>query len=362
MIRNLGLLLKWLWRFFHEPNSLWRQVIAAKYKCPQNLTMIDFSKISMGGPWRSICNTILSHEEASAALKNLMRKSVGDGKETLFWNDFWLGESPLKSSYPRLFSIAFDPMATISSMSCWIGAEWRWSFSWARELRGRDQEEWARLQQQRVNVCLGRDEPDKLIWVPNKSGLFSVKSFYQVLSMKSPTTMEEAAHRLWKGLVPHRIEIFTWIALMEKLNTREKLANLNIIHPNENKCALCGLESESFPHLFLHCPVPRQVWNWWFKLWGLSWAQPFSIKANFLQWYYPSSSKLFKKVRATSFFVILWSIWKERNARAFSNESSPPSSLQDLIILRLSWWIKGWALSFPYSPDEEAQSKMPHVV
>lgn len=32
LIRNLGLLIKWLWRFFHEPNSLWRQVIAAKYK------------------------------------------------------------------------------------------------------------------------------------------------------------------------------------------------------------------------------------------------------------------------------------------------------------------------------------------
>ena len=352
LTRNLGLLLKWIWRFYYEPNSTWRQLVEVKYKYPANPTMADFSRINKGGPWRNICNSILSHEGSNTALKTLMRKSVGNGQKTRFWLDVWIGEVPLKLVFPRLFSVTSDPLATISLQGYWDGPEWRWSFSWGRTLRARDKVEWTELQQLLAQVCLGPDEPDKLIWVPNKSGLFTVKSFCQEMSKTNPSTLKEAAHKLWKGIVPHRIEIFAWIAMMEKLNTREKLAKLNIIQCNENQCALCELEPESSSHLFLQCSVARQIWNWWLKLWNLSWVLPLSIKDTFIQWHYPRKSKFFKKIWAASFFVILWSLWKERNARAFSNKSLPPSDLQDLIILRLSWWVKGWAPEFPYSPDE----------
>lgn len=55
---------------------------------------------------------------------------------------------------------------------------------------------------------------------------------------------------------------------------------------------------------------------------------------------------------AAVFFVVLWSLWKERNVRVVSATASPISELEDLILLRLSWWVKGWAPNFPYSPDE----------
>ncbi|XP_056697653.1 uncharacterized protein [Spinacia oleracea] len=38
--------------------------------------------------------------------------------------------------------------------------------------------------------------------------------------------------------------------------------------------------------------------------------------------------------------------------RIFEQKASPICDIQDLIILRLSWWIKGWGDPFPYSSDD----------
>ncbi|XP_010669425.1 uncharacterized protein LOC104886657 [Beta vulgaris subsp. vulgaris] len=46
------------------------------------------------------------------------------------------------------------------------------------------------------------------------------------------------------------------------------------------------------------------------------------------------------------------SLWKERNNRCFENIYSSISQLQELVITRLCWWIKGWDDPFPYGPNE----------
>lgn len=53
-----------------------------------------------------------------------------------------------------------------------------------------------------------------------------------------------------------------------------------------------------------------------------------------------------------SFFIIIWSIWKERNSRIFNNKIGTTQQVQDLILIRLSWWIKGWGDPFPHSCEE----------
>lgn len=116
LARNLGLLFKWLWRYFQEPKALWRQVIEAKYKYPQEFRMADLLPIRQGGPWKSLCNKILHHDGAKKLLLSGSRMQVRNGERTLFWHDIWVSSSTLKSQFHRLFSIASQPIATVASM------------------------------------------------------------------------------------------------------------------------------------------------------------------------------------------------------------------------------------------------------
>lgn len=84
LLRNLGLLFKWLWRFFEEPNSLWRLIIQSKYKYPSHFTLANLFKISKGGPWKEICNSILSHHQAQSLINTCTRMSIGNGRRTFF--------------------------------------------------------------------------------------------------------------------------------------------------------------------------------------------------------------------------------------------------------------------------------------
>lgn len=52
------------------------------------------------------------------------------------------------------------------------------------------------------------------------------------------------------------------------------------------------------------------------------------------------------------FFILTWSIWKERNARIFSNKQSSIIEIRDLAILILGWWIKGWNDPFSYNASD----------
>lgn len=113
LYRNLGLLYKWIWRYFTEPNSLWRQVVQAKYGYSQSLSIADILTLPRGGPWKNVCNTLLSDPKVTALIKNGTRKSIGNGAKanTFFWLDSWLGDSPLKTAFPRLFRISLLPKA-----------------------------------------------------------------------------------------------------------------------------------------------------------------------------------------------------------------------------------------------------------
>ncbi|XP_048495896.1 uncharacterized protein LOC125495273 [Beta vulgaris subsp. vulgaris] len=190
---------------------------------------------------------------------------------------------------------------------------------------------------------------DYLVWTPDKSDKFSVKACVLELAKARQSAQMAPIKSLWSELVPHRIEIFTWFAVLRKLNTKDKLGRLGIIPSSNTNCIFCMNHMETHEHLFLTCVFSRKLWDWWLQLWKLQWAFPSSIKEVFEQWQYPHNGIFFKKVWAASFFIILWTIWRERNARNFNEVFSSISQLKDLILLRLSWWIKGWGVPFPYN-------------
>lgn len=234
---------------------------------------------------------------------------------------------------PRLYLLSTTSNASVASHGFWDGWSWKWSFTWRRELRPQDILEHETLLQAIQQTSISPLDSDHLIWTPHKVE-FSVKSFVLELAKSESQPSFDVIKGLWRGLVPHRIEMFTWLALLGKLHTKEKLAN--IIPQQENTCVLCGLHPESTNHLFIHCTFSWKAWALWTNIWDLKWSTPPTIRAAYDQWVSPLSGAHFKKVWASSFFVIIWTIWKERNARCFENKSNSPNQLHDLVLLRLS--------------------------
>ena len=267
-----------------------------------------------------------------------------------------MGHIALKDLFPRLFRICNNQLDSVSSLGFWDGASWQWSLGWKRELRPRDVEELGQLNSILAPVTLDSKCGDKLIWASDKNRLFSVKAFTRVLDKSSPLIPSSSFKSLWKGLVPHRIEIFIWFVLLGRLNTRGKLAKLSIIPLAEAECVFCKNHIETEEHLFIHCFFVWNIWSWWLNIWGLLWVMPSSMQDLFLQWNYSTSSPFFKKVWKASFYIITWSIWKERNARVFTSSSCSPKQMQDLVLLRLFWWIKGWQGPFHYSYHDVIQN------
>lgn len=239
--RNLALLFKWVWRYLNEPAALWRTVVQSKYRYTPLFQAHELSSPPHGGPWRLICNHILNNTLTNKLLKSSIKRSVGNGLKAHFWHDKWAGEVALKAKFPRLFSISSGPDAFIHEFGRWEGSFWRWNFIWTRNLRPRDKEELADLFSLLNETHLSLDGDDSFIWKPQKSGDFSVKSLTMELAKFSAPCTPCILHpkKLWAGLIPPRIEIFTWLALLNKINTRGKLLKLKIIAESEALCPLC---------------------------------------------------------------------------------------------------------------------------
>ena len=136
--KNTALLFKWIWRLLVEPNSLWAQVIRCKYSLGQAFTIHVQPLPNDRGPWKFICNSLLKNASTLHLATHKVRKQIGNGSDSLFWFDVWVGESPLKQVCPCLFRICASPNATMAANGFWDGFIWHWSINWTRQLRVRD--------------------------------------------------------------------------------------------------------------------------------------------------------------------------------------------------------------------------------
>lgn len=135
-------------------------------------------------------------------------------------------------------------------------------------------------------------------------------------------------------MIPHRIVIFTWFALLGKVNTQAKLASLGIILVEESICFLCGNSVESNDHLFIHCLLSYHLWSWWLQLWNAKWVFPLSVRVAIDQWASPIKGQFINEVCSVIFFTIVWTIRRMRNSRIFEKKHFS-SELQDMVLTKL---------------------------
>ena len=113
-----------------------------------------------------------------------------------------------------------------------------------------------------------RHTPDKLIWVLDSKGLFSVKSAHQVLNPPTEALSRSTVNwkKLWNLKAPERTKMFLWRLSVNALPTRANIAK-QLDMPKVN-CLFYTSSIETPMHLFLTCPKAKTLWFatcWGFK-------------------------------------------------------------------------------------------------
>ena len=175
---------------------------------------------------------------------------VGNGMTTRFWEDTWLGETPLALQYPSLYNIVQckeDYVATVLN-SVPLNIQFR------RSLVGERWNAWLHLVRRLMDVQLS-DQADTISWKLTTNGVFSVKSMYLDLIDSGP--LSRSLH-IWKIKVPLRIKIFMWFIHKGVILTKDNLLKRNWV--GSSRCCFCD-QNESSKHLFLQCPLAKLLWR-----------------------------------------------------------------------------------------------------
>ncbi|XP_016206859.1 uncharacterized protein LOC107647279 [Arachis ipaensis] len=250
---------------------------------------------------------------------------VGDGRTTRFWEDTWLQIGKLKDCYPRLFCISNKKGSPIWDCGFWDGIEWVWHFQWRRELRQWESETLDQLLNAFQFVRLIAEVQDRVVWKFDKEGVYTTNSFVQVLQ---EATLDEDILRyrftkeIWRGFVLPRVELFSWFALIGRINTKDWLSRLGILGPHDNLCVLCKKAVESVHYLLVACEFSWQVWCGWSSEFGLKWTAPGTLKDHFESWRYMHMRQEVRKFWLVGFFSMIWNIWLRRNDAIFQNKTA----------------------------------------
>ncbi|KAM6556987.1 hypothetical protein CsatB_004006 [Cannabis sativa] len=140
-------------------------------------------------------------------------------------------------------------------------------------------------------------------------------------------------NEVWCRLNSPKHSFLTWLALQNRLKTRERLFKYKIIDSPD--CILCSNDREIVDHLFFKCETSldclKQLKDW------LNWQVNFDSLQGLLKWIRKSNnSKFLKNVKMATVATLVYSIWRARND-LFWNSNRQQSAE---IVKQIKWAIK----------------------
>jgi hypothetical protein len=188
-LKNKCLLSKWLFKLLSE-EGMWQQLLCNKYLKNKTLAQVEVKPIDSPF-WKG-----LMHVKEDFFKRGFFR--VGDGTSVRFWEDVWMGDTPLPHQYPALYNIVQHKNVLVSTVLATepINISFRRGFNDSKWLQ------WLHLCQRLITINL-TPEPDKFIWKLNDPGIFSVKSMYLDWMNEHIVYLRKY---LWKLKIPLKIK------------------------------------------------------------------------------------------------------------------------------------------------------------
>ncbi|KAL8530201.1 hypothetical protein ACS0TY_007312 [Phlomoides rotata] len=345
---NRALLGKWVWRVFTEENRLWVRILKSKYGGFDDWDDRGRSRrVRKTGSswWLDLCEIYRGSNEGEGLKEELVRK-VGNGKNTFFWWDWWVGDRRLKDMFPRLFNCSVLKQTKISEAGSWVEGVWTWELKWRRGFSERNSNDVIDLMMNIDRYKISHDVEDTWRWVHATNGIYSTKLAYNNLIKERVGTggvaenKKKAFKKLWKGWAPKKATIIVWKSFRERLATVDNLCTRGMEFSDEEAlCPLCRAVPESNKHILFGCTFTVSIWKLicsWCQVPRLLCVDPI---ANFLQFCGLMGRKNRARVAATIWIGTVWSIWNARNNLVFNKVLPSAGKIAVEIKLLIRSWL-----------------------
>ncbi|XP_058757653.1 uncharacterized protein LOC131630925 [Vicia villosa] len=267
----MALLSKWKWRILVEKESLWHNILKARYG-DINLKVVDGGRINRGTSSKSAWwDDILSLQKVQPLNHfNLnCRIDIGKGFKTSFWSAHWNNACILKELFPILFSVSALQSAAVALIGGWQDDVWTWGdfgISCSNRDRPKVAVELLLLQQILQSVSPKIYNADHVLWRAEKNGSFLIKSCVSIVNgvhlFSGPMDRHDSSYKsIWKMIVPLKVKVFSWKCFLNILPTKVALSKRGIAFPINNACVFCNDHEESSIHSLLCCNSVDLVWK-----------------------------------------------------------------------------------------------------
>ncbi|AES69544.1 hypothetical protein MTR_3g031290 [Medicago truncatula] len=255
-------------------------------------------------------------------------KKLGDGSDTLFWFDKWLGSVSLCERFPRLFDLAENKSITVAGLFS-LGVEqggeaWRWG----RRLWAWEEEELEECRALLTDVSLQVSVSDRWVWLPDPVEGYTVRGSYHLLTSNDALLRDPTTSLIWHTQAPLKVSLL----------------------------GVCGMR-ETAQHLFLSCDAFSSLWpmvrNWL----GIIGVDTNVLLDHFLQFVHLSGGgKAVRDFLQLIWLLCVWVLWNERNNRLFNNVVTSILRLLHKVKFMSLAWLKAKKVVFRFGTDRWCSS------
>lgn len=214
---NQALLAKQAWRIIHCDDCLMTKILKGKYLGEESFVQVQQCK-NASYAWKSI---LYGRELLIKGLK----RSVGNGRDIRVWTEPWLEDDEGVCRPPLRKQRCFDVNLLVSELIDYRRR--RWNRRRLEEIFVPDDVRTLVKNQPAVS------EQDSWVWKHNRSGVYSVKTGYELAMSENKKIMATGQSafpslnpvkaRVWECQVPPKIKIFMWKALSGALSVFDAL-------------------------------------------------------------------------------------------------------------------------------------------
>jgi hypothetical protein len=273
---------------------------------------------------------------------SLVQITVGKGNKVYFWKGRWLLGRSISDIAPNVLRLVSTRRWNARTVQVALIHN-----KWVEDIAGVLSPDaamecvhlWALIED--FSCHRNSEDDDAFRWPCSSTGLYTAKSTYKRLQLGSVDFV--AADAIWRNGAPVKCKIFMWLAILDRQWTSARRFRRGL-QDDTAPCFVCLQEEDAMDHLFTQYVHARQVWFLCFSGMGIA-AVPPSANCKLEEWWLREHSKFSAKTRKNLDALIIlgcWSLWKNRNAWVFNNQSMQFSAVD--LATRIRDEFSAWTL------------------